>query len=108
VIKITVTNTRYQQCTTSYNSQEVPNYYEAKEQAKSDDELTAAIIDIFHKSRQNYGIRKNKLELKKLGIVSSRRRIGRIMKENGSYPNIQLHSLSLMLINVMNLRLKMS
>lgn len=58
-------------------------YYEAKEKANSDDEITAAIIDIFHKSRQNYGTRKIKHELKKLGMVSSRRRIGRIMKENG-------------------------
>lgn len=58
-------------------------YYEAKEHTQSDDELTASIIDIFHKSRQNYGTRKIKHELKKLGIVSSRRRIGRIMKENG-------------------------
>ncbi len=58
-------------------------YYEAKEQSKSVDELTAAITDIFHKSRQNYGTSKIKHELKKLGIVSSRRRIGRIMKENG-------------------------
>jgi len=58
-------------------------YYEAKEPSKSENELTAAIINIFHKSRQNYGTRKIKHELKKLGIVSSRRRIGRVMKENG-------------------------
>jgi transposase InsO family protein len=58
-------------------------YYEAKEQSKSEDELTAAIKEVFHKSRQNYGTRKIKYELKKLSIVASRRRIGRIMKENG-------------------------
>jgi transposase InsO family protein len=58
-------------------------YYEAKEQTGSVDDLTVHIIDIFYKSRQNYGTRKIKHELKKLGIVSSRRRIGRIMKENG-------------------------
>ncbi|CAM3815616.1 hypothetical protein GCM10009865_51960 [Aeromicrobium ponti] len=58
-------------------------YYETKEQSKSEDELTATVIDIFHKSRQNYGTRKIKHELKKLGIVVSRRRIGRIMEENG-------------------------
>jgi putative transposase len=57
-------------------------YYETKEQSKIDNELTETIIDIFHKSRQNYGTRKIKHELKKLGIVSSRQRIGRIMKEN--------------------------
>jgi putative transposase len=58
-------------------------YYEAKEQAKLDDELTTTIIEIFHKSRQNYGTRKIKHELKKLGMIVSRRRIGRIMNENG-------------------------
>ncbi len=58
-------------------------YYEAKEQEKSEDELVAAIIDIFHKSRQNYGTRKIKVELKKRGMDVSRRRIGRIMKDNG-------------------------
>jgi putative transposase len=58
-------------------------YYEAKEQSKAEDELTLAIIDIYHKSRQNYGTRKIKHELKRLGIIASRRRIGRIMKENG-------------------------
>ncbi|AIM15246.1 transposase [Bacillus sp. X1(2014)] len=62
-------------------------YYEAKEQSKSDDELTVTIIDIFHKSRQNYGTRKIKHELKKLGKIASRRRIGRIMKENGLVSN---------------------
>jgi putative transposase len=58
-------------------------YYEAKEQDKLEDEITEAIIDIFHKSRQNYGTRKIKKELKKRSIIVSRRRIGRIMKENG-------------------------
>ncbi|MDQ0201229.1 hypothetical protein J2S10_004435 [Neobacillus ginsengisoli] len=47
-------------------------YYEAKEQSNSGEELTAAIVEIFHKSRQNYGIRKIKHELKKLGMVASR------------------------------------
>lgn len=58
-------------------------YYETKEQTQSDDELTKSILEIFHKSRQNYGTRKIKPELKKKGILVSRRRIGRIMKENG-------------------------
>jgi putative transposase len=83
-------------------------YYEAKEETGSDDELIAAIIDIVHKSRQNYGTRKIKHELKKLGMVSSRRRIGRIMKENGLVSKYTVAHLSPMLINAMNLRLKMS
>ncbi|WP_419883467.1 IS3 family transposase [Peribacillus sp. B-H-3] len=57
-------------------------YYEAKERA-SEDDLTSSVIDIFHKNRQNYGTRKIKVELKKLGYQVSRRRIGRIMDEQG-------------------------
>lgn len=57
-------------------------YYEAKAQP-SEDDITSNIIHIFHASRQNYGTRKIKHALKKLGKVVSRRRIGRIMKEQG-------------------------
>jgi transposase InsO family protein len=57
-------------------------YYEAKEQSNAEDELTAAVLEIFRKSRQNYGTRKIKHELEKLGMIASRRRINRIMKEN--------------------------
>jgi putative transposase len=57
-------------------------YYEAKERA-SEDDLTSTIIEIFQNSRQNYGTRKIKVELKKLGHQISRRRIGRIMNEQG-------------------------
>lgn len=57
-------------------------YYEAKER-QAEDDITSHIIKIFHDSRQNYGTRKIKKELKKLGKVVSRRRIGRIMKEQG-------------------------
>lgn len=62
-------------------------YYEAKEQSNAEDELAAAILEIFRKSRQNYGTRKIKHELEKLGMIASRRRIGRIMKENGLVSN---------------------
>ncbi|WP_232282380.1 IS3 family transposase, partial [Paenibacillus sp. oral taxon 786] len=57
-------------------------YYEAKERAK-EDELTETIVEIFHKNRKAYGTRKIKAKLKEQGIVVSRRRIGRIMKEQG-------------------------
>jgi transposase InsO family protein len=57
-------------------------YYEAKER-QAEDEVTSHIIKIFHDSHENYGTRKIKQELKKLGNVVSRRRIGRIMKEQG-------------------------
>src|SRR5699024_10105928 len=46
-------------------------------------ELTTLIVDIFKKSRNIYGQRKIKKELAKLGWTVSRRRISRIMKEQG-------------------------
>lgn len=56
--------------------------YEAKQ--KSDESaLLAAIIDIFKVSRNNYGARKIKTELTKREYHISRRRIGRIMKQEG-------------------------
>ncbi len=63
-------------------------YYEAKIRDDQDEELTSAIIDIFKKSRDNYGQRKIKIELKKKGWTVSRRRIGRIMKNRDSFQSI--------------------
>ncbi|BCJ88611.1 hypothetical protein skT53_35960 [Effusibacillus dendaii] len=57
-------------------------YYEAKEK-QSEDERVQLIEEIFQASRMNYGTRKIKVELKKLGHTVSRRKIGKIMKENG-------------------------
>ncbi|SNT54538.1 HTH-like domain-containing protein [Bacillus sp. OK838] len=57
-------------------------YYEAKERT-SEDDVTNAILYIFDKNRKAYGTRKIKVELKKRGFTVSRRRIGRIMKEQG-------------------------
>lgn len=54
-------------------------YYEAKVK-RDETELTAAVIDIFKISRNNYGTRKIKKELAKQDKVISRHRIGRIMK----------------------------
>lgn len=57
-----------------------PYYYEAKQ--KSDkSELTSDITEIFTASRNNYGTQKIKKELMKKGKQVSRRRIGRIMKQ---------------------------
>lgn len=47
------------------------------------DSLTDHVIKIFKESRKNYGTRKIKKELEKQNITASRRRIGRIMRENG-------------------------
>lgn len=47
------------------------------------DETTQAIVAIFKESKSNYGTRKIKEELRKLDFTISRRKIGRIMKEQG-------------------------
>ncbi len=57
-------------------------YYESTKTVKQD-EIAEKVIEIFNKSHQNYGTRKIKVELQKLDITASRRRIGRIMRENG-------------------------
>lgn len=54
-------------------------YYEAKVK-RDETELTAAVVDIFKISRNNYGICKIKKELAKQDMVVSRRRI---MKQEG-------------------------
>ena len=68
-------------------------YYEAKQKA-DESGLTAAITDIFKTSRNNYGTRKIKWELAKRDMIVSRRRIGRIMKQEGLvsiYTTAQYH-----------------
>ena len=68
-------------------------YYEAKQKA-DESGLTAAITDIFKTSRNNYGTRKIKWELAKRDMIVSRRRIGRIMKQEGLvsiYTTAQFH-----------------
>ncbi|MFD6211442.1 IS3 family transposase [Peribacillus sp. NPDC060253] len=57
-------------------------YYEEKIPSQTD-EVTPKVIEIFHTSCQNYGTRKIKVELQKCGYQISRRRIGRVMKEEG-------------------------
>ncbi len=61
-------------------------YYEAKPKP-NENTLIAEIIDIFKSSRNNYGTRKIKVELAKRGYQISRRRIGRIMKQEGLVSN---------------------
>jgi transposase InsO family protein len=57
-------------------------YYEVKAKVK-DESLAQDIIRIFKESRNNYGTRKIKKKLNDEGKVVSRRKIGRIMRENG-------------------------
>jgi len=61
-------------------------YYEAKQRPDESD-LVAIIIKIFKESRNNYGTRKIKIELNKKSYPVSRRRIGRIMKQEGLVSN---------------------
>lgn len=61
-------------------------YYESKIKA-STSVLTNHILEIFRISRNNYGTRKVKVELSKLGYQVSRRYIGKIMKEQGLVSN---------------------
>lgn len=61
-------------------------YYEAV-QKRDDSEMTTEVADIFQSSRNNYGTRKIKVELAKRGHEVSRRRIGRIMKQEGLVSN---------------------
>ena len=69
-------------------------YYEAKIRDNEDEELSKLIITIFKESRDNFGQRKIKIELKKKKWTVSRRRIGRIMKEQGR-PCFKIHSRSI-------------
>ncbi len=65
-------------------------YHLNKEESDALDEeseIEKHIIDIFHKSRNNYGTRKIKVELDNLGYQVSRKRIARIMKENALVSN---------------------
>lgn len=63
-------------------------YYEADIRDNQEEEkLTKQIVTIFKASRNNYGQRKIKKELQKLGWTVSRRRIGRIMREQGLVSN---------------------
>lgn len=55
-------------------------YYKRKER-KINSALENEVIKIFKKSRNNYGCRKIKVELKKLNIIASRQKIGSIMKK---------------------------
>ena len=61
-------------------------YYQPKPREK-DERLVEAIKEIFKASRNNYGTRKIKVELVKIGFIVSRRKIGRIMAKNALVSN---------------------
>jgi hypothetical protein len=62
-------------------------YYYISKKTSEPDPIIADVIEIFKKSRKNYGTRKIKHQLEAKGIIASRRRIGRIMRENGLVSN---------------------
>jgi len=62
-------------------------YYYESVQTKNESELVNQIIDIFKSSKNNYGTRKIKVILSKAKHQVSRRRIGRIMKQEGLVSN---------------------
>lgn len=64
-------------------------YYEVSKEAAQPtaDSMTSYIVQIFKDSYSNYGTRKIKVELYKIGFQVSRRRIGRIMTEQGLISN---------------------
>lgn len=61
-------------------------YYEAKIK-REESQLSAAVVDTFQSSRNNYGTRKIKKELIKRNICASRRKIGKMMKQEGLVSN---------------------
>ena len=54
---------------------------------KEEEIIQEHIKEIFRLSRNNYGTRKIKVELKKLGYQVSRKRIARLMRKNGLVSN---------------------
>ena len=61
-------------------------YYDATRMEK-EEPFTDLVVQIFRESRNNYGARRIKAALRKKGYHLSRRRIRRIMKENGLVSN---------------------
>ena len=56
-----------------------------------DIKLESEIMRIFRESRSNYGTRKIRVKLKKIGITASRRKIGQIMDKHGLISNYIKH-----------------
>ena len=59
-------------------------YYESKPR-EIDNSIEEAVVKVFEENQRVYGARKIKIELKKMDLIVSRRRIGRLMKKNGLF-----------------------
>jgi len=62
--------------------------YYKKKSRKINSKLENAVIEIFIKSRNNYGSRKIKVELEKMNIIASKRKIRSIMDKYGLVSNL--------------------
>lgn len=69
-------------------------YYYKPKVKPDESELTEKITDVFKTSRNNFGTRKIKVELQKKNLKVSRRRIGRIMKQEGLVSNYTIAQFS--------------
>ena len=65
-------------------------YLRRKGIAKGEDAITDLVIEIFNESKGNYGSRRIKASLSQRGVVASRRRIRRIMRENYLFSSYQI------------------
>ena len=59
------------------------HHYNYKEKIEDKDPLTNEVINIFRDNKKTYGTRRIKAKLEEKGYTVSRRRIGRIMAEEG-------------------------
>ena len=59
------------------------SYYAYEEKARAKDKLSEITVKMFNENQHVYGTRKLKVELAKQGLRVSRRRIARIMRQNG-------------------------
>lgn len=88
-----------------FNVSRSTHYYESKSK-KNEIQLFTDIVEIFRRRRNNYGTRKIKQELKKMGKQVSRRRISRIMKQEVLVSNYTSHNLNHIRLNVMRIESK--
>ena len=88
-VKVIIANSKKYSISAMCRFLKVPRssvYYIPK--AKKDDQILLELIKkIFIDSRRNYGSRKIKVELKKVGYTVSRRKIRRLMNELGIVSN---------------------
>ena len=58
------------------------NKHKTNTQYERDNDINETIIQVFHSNRKCFGTRRIKKALRKQGLIVSRRRIGRMIKQN--------------------------